>query len=292
MLEQYRGRVAALVLTHGHEDHIGAVAARAAARRRPGLRHAAHAGAGRAEARGARHRRRATGSSPVAPARARRRSARSRSSSSASRTACPTAWRWPSTRRSASIVHTGDFKIDQTPIDGAALRPASLRRARRAGRAGAASPTARTSIAAASPARSATSSTRSRRSSRSAPGKIVVAAFASSIYRMQILVDLADAVRSQGGVRRPRHACRTRRSPQRLGYLRIPPGVQIRDTRRARLSRRRTCCACAPGSQGEPHGGALAHRHRRSPPREARARTTRSSSRRARFPATRRPSAG
>ena len=114
---QQKGRVAALVLTHGHEDHIGGVphvmplvdgpvygTPLTLALVEPKLEeHGIDDGdrlAAGAAAR-ARHGR---------PVRA--------SSSSASRTACRTASRWPSTRRSASIVHTGDFKIDQTPIDG------------------------------------------------------------------------------------------------------------------------------------------------------------------------------
>ena len=79
---QQKGRVAALVLTHGHEDHIGGVPHVAAARRRPDLRHAADAGAGRAEAARARPRRQRALVRGAA-ARSRHRRAVRRSSSSA-----------------------------------------------------------------------------------------------------------------------------------------------------------------------------------------------------------------
>jgi hypothetical protein len=55
---------------------------------------------------------------------------------------------------------------------------------------------------------------------------------------------------------------------QRLGYLRMPPGVQIRDSEIA-STRRRTWSASAPGRRGAA-GGAAADRDRRPPAREAR----------------------
>src|SRR4029079_17280193 len=63
----------------------------------------------------------------------------------------------------------------------------------------------------------------------SAAGRLIVAAFASSIYRIQILVDLAAqferkvAFVGRGMIQNSEIA-------QRLGYLRIPAGAQIRDS--------------------------------------------------------------
>ena len=84
-----------------------------------------------------------------------------------------------------------------------ALRRSPLRGARRLRACSRSSPTARTSIAAASPDPRSRSSKRSRRFHERA-GRLMVAAFASSIYRMQMLVRPGGAVRSQGRVRRPR----------------------------------------------------------------------------------------
>ena len=98
------------------------------------------------------------------------------------------------------------------------------------------------------------------------------------------------AVRSPGGVRRPR---RDRQLGDRAA-ARLPAD----SGRRADPRQRR---AQLPGAgrgvhlhrlAGRAAGGAVAHRHRRPPPRQARARTTWWCSRRARFPATRRRSAG
>ena len=63
----------------------------------------------------------------------------------------------------------------------------------------------------------------------SATGRLIVAAFASSIYRMQILVDLAAQFdRKVAFV--GRGMIENSQTAQRLGYLRIPAGVQIRDS--------------------------------------------------------------
>ena len=79
----------------------------------------------------------------------------------------------------------------------------------------------------------------------STEGKIVVATFASSIYRMQILVDLAAQFdRKVAFVGRGMNE--NSQIAQRLGYLRLPTGVADPGQRRARLSPRRTWSASSP----------------------------------------------
>jgi ribonuclease J len=83
-----------------------------------------------------------------------------------------------------------------------------------------------------------------------ASGRVVVAAFSSSIYRMQILVDLAAefdrkvAFVGRGMIENSQIA-------QRLGRLQIPAGVQIRDSDVGSYPVQDVLCI-ATGSQGEP----------------------------------------
>jgi ribonuclease J len=147
------------------------------------------------------------------------------------------------------VVHTGDFKIDQTPIDGEHF---DVHRFAQLGTEGVL-------------ALFADSTNIDRRGFTgseldvveafeeiftSATGKLIVAAFASSIYRMQILVDLATqfdrkvAFVGRGMIRNSEIA-------QRLGYLRIPAGIQIRDSEIASYPGQDVLCL-ATGSQGEP----------------------------------------
>jgi ribonuclease J len=178
------------------------------------------------------------------------------------------------------VIHTGDFKIDQTPLDGEHV---DFHRLAELGSAGVL-------------ALLADSTNIDRRGFTgsevevidgfeeiftAAKGKIVVAMFASSIYRMQILVDLAAqfdrrvAFIGRGVIDNSEIA-------QRLGYLRIPAGVQLRDSDVRNFPAQDVVCICT-GSQGEPQAAL---------PRIAIDRTTSWSFRPARSRATRRPSDG
>jgi ribonuclease J len=147
------------------------------------------------------------------------------------------------------IVHTGDFKIDQTPLDGETV---DLHRLAQLGASGVL-------------ALFADSTNIDRRGFTgsevevidgfeevftNANGKIVVAAFASSIYRMQILADLAAqfdrrlAFIGRGVIDNSEIA-------QRLRCLRIPTGVQIKDSDVRNFPAQDVLCICT-GSQGEP----------------------------------------
>jgi ribonuclease J len=153
------------------------------------------------------------------------------------------------TTPAGTIVHTGDFKIDQTPIDGEHF---DLHRFSELGAQGVL-------------ALFADSTNIDRRGFTgsevevieafeelftSTLGKLVVAAFSSSIYRMQILVDLA--------VQFDRKVAFVGRSivqnsdiAQRLGFLRVPAGVQIRDSDVSSYASQDVLCVVT-GSQGEP----------------------------------------
>ena len=147
------------------------------------------------------------------------------------------------------IIHTGDYKIDQTPIDdehfdlhrfaelgtqGVLALFADSTNIDRPGYTG-----SEVEIIAAF-----------EEIFSSANGRIVVAAFASSIYRMQILVDLAvqfDRKVAFVG----RGMMENSKIAQRLGYLKIPGGVQIGDAEISLYPAQDVLCL-ATGSQGEP----------------------------------------
>ena len=147
------------------------------------------------------------------------------------------------------VIHTGDFKIDQTPIDGEHV---DFHRLAQLGSAGV---LALLSDSTNVDRRGFTGSEVDvidafEEIFTNAEGKIVVATFASSIYRMQILVDLAAqfdrrvAFVGRGVIENSEIA-------QRLGYLRIPTGIQIRDSDVRSFPAQDLVCICT-GSQGEP----------------------------------------
>jgi ribonuclease J len=147
------------------------------------------------------------------------------------------------------IIHTGDFKIDQTPIDGQHF---DLQRFAELGSQGVLALFA--------------DSTNVDRKGFTGPevevidsfeelftsteGKLVVATFSSSLYRVQLLVNLAAQFE--------RHVAFVGRSlvqnteiAQRLGLLRVPSGLQIRDADVSSYASQDVVCIVT-GSQGEP----------------------------------------
>jgi ribonuclease J len=168
------------------------------------------------------------------------------------------------------VIHTGDFKIDQTPIDGEHV---DFHRLAQLGASGVLALLAdSTNI----DRRGFTGSELEVTDAfeeifTSADGKIVVAAFASSIYRMQILVDLA-AQFDRRVAFVGRGVSENSEIAQRLGYLRIPAGVQIRDTDVRNFPAQDVVCICT-GSQGEPQAALPRiaiddHRHVRLEPED------------------------
>jgi ribonuclease J len=147
------------------------------------------------------------------------------------------------------VLHTGDFKIDQTPLDGEHV---DFQRIAELGSSGVLALLAdSTNIDRKGFTGSEVEVTDGfEEIFTSASGKIVVAMFASSLYRMQILVDLAAqfdrrvAFVGRGVIDNSEIA-------QRLGYLRIPAGVQIRDSDVRSYPAQDVVCICT-GSQGEP----------------------------------------
>jgi ribonuclease J len=148
-----------------------------------------------------------------------------------------------------TLIHTGDFKIDQTPIDGEHF---DLHRLAELGSQGVLALFA--------------DSTNIDRPGFTGPetdvidafeelftstqGKLVVAAFSSSIYRMQVLVDLsAQFERKVAFV--GRSCVQNSEIAQRLGYLRVPAGMQIRDADVGNYASQDVLCITT-GSQGEP----------------------------------------
>jgi ribonuclease J len=246
-LDEYRGRIRALVLTHAHEDHVGAVAHVLGRIDGPvyGTPFTLAMIEPKLDEHGIDARDRLTRIAPrdtveIGPLRVEfLRVTHSMPDCVALAIHTP----------AGVVVHTGDFKIDQTPIDGQAF---DLHRFAELGASGVLALFADSTNA---DRRGFTGSERDVISGfeeifSSAAAKIVVTTFATSMYRLQLLVDLAEQFdRKVAFVGRSMQ--QNTQIAERLGVLRVPAGVQIRDTDVRSYPSQDVVCLCT-GSQGEP----------------------------------------
>lgn len=147
------------------------------------------------------------------------------------------------------LIHTGDFKIDYTPLDD---ERTDLRRLAELGQQGV------LALFADSTNADRPGTTGSERDVvpgfeeifASAQGRLFVAAFSTSIYRLQLICDLAEqfdrkvAFVGRGMVRNSEAALR-------LGLLKVPSGLLIADSDVRDYPAQDVVCLCT-GSQGEP----------------------------------------
>jgi ribonuclease J len=247
-LEARRGQVRALVLTHGHEDHIGAVPYVLPHVSGPvyGTRLALALIAPKLEEHGIDH---GPGLKAVAP--------RDRV------TVGPFTLEFIRVTHSMPdcvavavhtphgvLLHTGDFKIDQTPLDGEAF---DLPRFAQLGAEGV------LALMCDSTNVDRKGFTGSEREVQDAfeelftatEGRLVVATFSSSLHRLQILVDLATAFERKVAFV-GRGMIENSQIAQRLGHLHVATGVAIRDSDVPSFPAQDVLCLVT-GSQGEPN---------------------------------------
>jgi len=150
------------------------------------------------------------------------------------------------------IVHTGDYKLDPTPIDGRLTGTARLRELGDAGVAALLSDS--TNILRSGPTPSEAACREGLRDAfQKTPGKLYVATFSSNIHRIQTLLDLA--------YEEGRKVCLLGRSMERnvavameLGKLRLPDDLFI-DAKDASLFKPSQVLVICTGTQGEDMSG-------------------------------------
>jgi ribonuclease J len=148
-----------------------------------------------------------------------------------------------------TVIHSGDFKFDQTPIDGNIIDFAKLSSFREKG------VLALMSDSTNAECKGYTASERVvgeglQSIFESATGRIVVASFASHIHRLQQVIDVAHKYNRKMAIT-GRTMSNNVEIAEQLGYLRVPKKMVIHPAEMKKYEPKRLC-VLSTGSQGEP----------------------------------------
>jgi ribonuclease J len=147
------------------------------------------------------------------------------------------------------VVHSGDFKFDQTPVDGELTDFRKFSELGERGVLALLSDSTNATREGITPSESCIGRT-FEPIFRTAPGRIIVACFASHIHRIQQVLDVAARLGKKVAVNGRSMAANTRIAAE-LGYLRVPPDTLVRLDELRRLSPDQGVIITT-GSQGEP----------------------------------------
>jgi len=147
------------------------------------------------------------------------------------------------------VVHSGDFKFDQTPVDGALTDYQRLAALGQEGVLALLSDSTNATREGITPSESTIRRT-FEQIFQNAPRRIIVACFASNIHRIQQVLEVAARLEKKVAVNGKSMAANVRIASE-LGYLRIPPDTLIRLDELRQLPAGQGVIITT-GSQGEP----------------------------------------
>jgi ribonuclease J len=151
-----------------------------------------------------------------------------------------------------TVIHTGDFKFDQTPVDGRLFDVAKLARIADEGVLALVTDTTNIERPGYVPSERVVSQTFDRLI-REAKGRVIIASFASQIHRMQMAIDASLKVgRKVAAVGRSMAQNMDMASTQ--GYLNVPEGIRVRPDDLGTVKPEQVTILTT-GSQGEPLAG-------------------------------------
>jgi ribonuclease J len=151
-----------------------------------------------------------------------------------------------------TVVHTGDFKLDQTPVDGRLFDIAKLARVADEGVLALVTDTTNIERPGYVPSERIVAQTFDR-VIREADGRVIIASFASQIHRMQMAIDTSQKLgRKVAAI--GRSMSQNMDMAASMGYLKIPEGVRIRGEDIGQYKPKQIT-VLTTGSQGEPLAG-------------------------------------